>query len=77
LVAVPVTDIAALKVPAGRRISVLGSTGSVGCNTLDILSRMKDEIGIVALTAHRNVEALARQAMEFRAELAVIADETL
>jgi len=77
LVAVPAPDIAALKVPAGRRISVLGSTGSVGCNTLDLLSRMKDEIGIVALTAHRNVEALARQAIEFRAELAVIADETL
>jgi 1-deoxy-D-xylulose-5-phosphate reductoisomerase len=62
------------------RVSVLGATGSVGDSTLDILkSRTPDapEFQVVALTAHRNVEALAKAAIETRAELAVIADPSL
>jgi 1-deoxy-D-xylulose-5-phosphate reductoisomerase len=62
------------------RVSVLGATGSVGESTLDILKRRTPEapeFEVVALTAHTNVEALAKAAIETRAELAVIADASL
>lgn len=62
---------------APRPITVLGSTGSVGASTLDLVRRNPDMFTVEALTANRNVSALARQAREFGAALAVIADETL
>jgi 1-deoxy-D-xylulose-5-phosphate reductoisomerase len=58
-----------------RQLSILGSTGSVGCSTLDLVSRSPDAFEIDVLTAHRNVDLLAKQAIEFDANLAVIADE--
>jgi 1-deoxy-D-xylulose-5-phosphate reductoisomerase len=61
--------------PEPRRVSVLGSTGSVGCNTLDILRRHPESFEIVALTAHRNVERLIEQARALRPRVAVLADE--
>ena len=60
-----------------KTVSILGSTGSIGCNTLDLVSRDRDAYGIKALTAHKNVAKLAQQAIEFNAEMAVIADATL
>lgn len=60
-----------------RRISILGATGSIGQNTLDLVRRARDRFDIVALTAHRNVEALARDAIAFDAEVAAIADPNL
>ncbi|MBT3790232.1 MAG: 1-deoxy-D-xylulose-5-phosphate reductoisomerase [Alphaproteobacteria bacterium] len=59
-----------------RRISILGSTGSVGCSTLDLVGRTPNSFDIDVLTAHRNVSLLAKQAIDFGADLAVIADET-
>lgn len=59
---------------ARRRVTVLGSTGSVGTQTIDLISRAPDAFDVVALTAARNVDLLARQARELRAELAVVAD---
>ena len=60
-----------------RRISILGATGSVGTATLDLVSRATEgTYQIVALTAHSNVEELARLAKKFRPEIAVIADES-
>jgi len=59
-----------------RRISILGSTGSIGCNTLDIVGRNPDTFVVEALTAHTNVELLAEQALQFRPALAVISDES-
>lgn len=59
-----------------RRISILGSTGSIGCNTLDIVGRNPDAFVIEALTAHTNVELLAQQALRFRPAVAVIGDES-
>jgi 1-deoxy-D-xylulose-5-phosphate reductoisomerase len=60
-----------------RRISILGATGSVGTATLDLVSRAAEgTYQIVALTAHSNVEELARLAQKFRPEIAVIADES-
>ena len=58
-----------------KRITVLGSTGSVGTNTLDLVARNRGMFTVEALTANQNVEALAIQAQKFNAKLAVIADE--
>jgi 1-deoxy-D-xylulose-5-phosphate reductoisomerase len=59
-----------------RRVSILGSTGSVGCNTVDLLRRDPDAYEVIALTARSNVTLLAAQARELRPRLVVIADET-
>jgi 1-deoxy-D-xylulose-5-phosphate reductoisomerase len=59
-----------------ERVCILGSTGSIGDNTLDVLARHPDRFRVVALTAHRNVEKLATQCVRFDAELAVVADAT-
>ena len=61
--------------PAPRRISILGSTGSVGCNTIDLIERQPERYKIEALTANRNVALLAEQARRLRPRLAVIGDE--
>tara|TARA_R110000787_G_scaffold24318_11_gene69131 strand:- start:1488 stop:2657 length:1170 start_codon:yes stop_codon:yes gene_type:complete len=58
-----------------RGVTILGSTGSIGCNTLDLIRRNASEYRVEALTANRNVDLLARQAIEFGAKLAVVADE--
>jgi 1-deoxy-D-xylulose-5-phosphate reductoisomerase len=55
---------------------VLGSTGSIGCSTLDILGRHPDSFAIEALTANKNVDRLIEQARAFRPAVAVIADES-
>lgn len=52
----------------------MGSTGSVGSNTLDLIERERERYHIVALTANTNVERLAEQARRTRPELAVIGD---
>jgi 1-deoxy-D-xylulose-5-phosphate reductoisomerase len=57
-----------------RSVTILGSTGSVGCNTVDLIERDPERFTVQALTAHRNVELLARQAKSLRAKLAVVAD---
>lgn len=59
-----------------RTVTVLGSTGSVGCNTLDLIARNRDGYAIEALTANINVKLLAAQARQFRPGLTVIADES-
>ena len=56
-----------------RKISIFGSTGSVGCNTIDLVRRSPDEFEVVALTGGRNIKKLAEQARELDAELAVTA----
>jgi 1-deoxy-D-xylulose-5-phosphate reductoisomerase len=55
-------------------VAVLGSTGSIGLSTLDVLRRHPDRFRVVALTAHRNGELLAAQAQEFRPDCVAIAD---
>jgi 1-deoxy-D-xylulose-5-phosphate reductoisomerase len=57
-----------------RSVTVLGSTGSVGCNTIDLIERQPDDFIVEALTANRNVDLLAEQARKLGAKLAVIAD---
>jgi 1-deoxy-D-xylulose-5-phosphate reductoisomerase len=57
-----------------KRVSVLGATGSIGENTLDLISRNPGCAQIVALTANTNAARLAELAIQHRAELAVIGD---
>ncbi|MHA1113414.1 MAG: 1-deoxy-D-xylulose-5-phosphate reductoisomerase [Alphaproteobacteria bacterium] len=57
-----------------RRVTVLGSTGSVGRNTVELIEAERAGYQIVALTAHRNVTMLAEQARRLRPEFAAIAD---
>jgi len=56
-------------------ISILGSTGSVGISTLDVVRRNPDRFRVEALTANTNVTALAAQCREFRPRLAAVAEE--
>jgi len=57
-------------------ITILGSTGSIGVNTLDVISRHPDSFKVVALTANSQVERLFNQCQQFRPAYAVMADET-
>ena len=65
---------------APRSIAVLGSTGSIGVSTLDLLERAtasgSAEVEVVALAAGQNVARLAEQALRWRPRLTVIADES-
>jgi 1-deoxy-D-xylulose-5-phosphate reductoisomerase len=56
-------------------LTVLGSTGSIGTNTLDVVRRWPERFGIYALVAGRNVELLATQIEEFRPKVAIVADD--
>lgn len=60
-----------------KRIAVLGSTGSIGVQTLDIIAEYPQRFRASVLVAGRNVERLIGQARQFRPALAVIADESL
>jgi 1-deoxy-D-xylulose-5-phosphate reductoisomerase len=57
-----------------RRVTVLGSTGSIGVNTLDVIRAHPDRFQVVALTAGQQVERLAQQCLEFKPRIAVVAD---
>jgi len=59
-----------------RRVTILGSTGSVGVSTIDLISREPEKFQVVALTANRNVDLLIEQASRLRPAIAVIGDET-
>ncbi len=48
-----------------KRLAILGSTGSIGCQTLDIVRRLPDRLQVVALAANHNVERLTQQSIEF------------
>ena len=55
-----------------RRVAILGSTGSIGVNTLDVIRAHSDRYQVVALTASQQVELLAEQCREFRPLVAVV-----
>ena len=58
-----------------RRVSIFGATGSIGCNTVDLIRHAPESYQVVALTGGRNVATLAEQARTLRAEVAVTAFE--
>ena len=60
-----------------KGVAILGSTGSIGRQTLGVIEAACDRFAAVALAAARNVEALAEQARRFRPELAAVLDESL
>jgi 1-deoxy-D-xylulose-5-phosphate reductoisomerase len=62
---------------ATRTVTILGSTGSVGESTLDLLEQAGADVEILALTGGRNVARLAEQARKWRPQLVVIEDESL
>lgn len=59
-----------------KKIAVLGSTGSIGTQTLDVISRHPDLFEAHTLTAGRNAELLIKQARAFKPDTVVIADDT-
>jgi 1-deoxy-D-xylulose-5-phosphate reductoisomerase len=58
-----------------KGITILGSTGSIGVSTLDVIARHPDRYRVVALTANRGVERMLAQCEQFRPTVAVMADE--
>ena len=57
-----------------RRVAILGSTGSIGVNTLDVIRSHPERFKVVALTAGKQVDRLAEQCLEFNPAIAVVAD---
>ena len=56
-------------------IAILGSTGSIGCSTLDVVRACGDRLNVIGLTGHSNLELLARQATEFAPAVVVVSDD--
>ena len=59
-----------------KQIAILGSTGSIGTQTLDVVRRHPDLYEVYAICAHRSVDLLVEQAREFKPEVVCIADES-
>ena len=59
-----------------RSVTILGSTGSIGVNTLDVIARHPDRFQVFALSASSRVEELALQCQKFRPHFAALADAT-
>ena len=57
-----------------RALTILGSTGSIGTQTLEVVENLPGEFRVVALTANRNIELLAHQARQFEVEAVALAD---
>jgi len=60
-----------------KRVAILGSTGSIGCQTLDVIQRNPDAFGVEVLTAGKNKDLLIRQAQQFMPAHVVISEESL
>ena len=58
-----------------KQLAILGSTGSIGCNTLKLVEMFPDRFKVKALTAKNNVELLAEQIERFNPEIAVLFDD--
>ena len=58
-----------------KRVAILGSTGSIGVQALDVISRFPDRFEVVALAAARNASRLAEQIRRFHPRIAAVQDE--
>lgn len=76
MISAEITPIKKAQAHAKKRVTILGSTGSVGCQTIDLVSRSPERYEVVALTANRNLTLLVQQARALKPELVVIADES-
>ncbi len=59
-----------------KQLAILGSTGSIGTQTLDVVRQHPEAFSVYALTAHRSVDVLIQQALEFNPAVVCIADES-
>jgi len=59
-----------------RGVAILGSTGSIGTQALDVIREQRDRLHVEVLTAHRNADLLIKQALEFEPNTVVIGDTT-
>ena len=57
-----------------KAVCILGSTGTIGVNTLDVISRHKDDFHVYALTAHQNASKMTEQCLQFNPTVAVMVD---
>ena len=57
-----------------KKIVVMGSTGSIGTQTLEIVRDHRDELEVTALTANSSVDMIVKQALEFRPNLVAMND---
>ena len=60
-----------------KQIAILGSTGSIGTQTLDVVRQHPEAFSVYALSAHRSIDLLIKQALEFNPAVVCIADESL
>ena len=60
-----------------KQLCILGSTGSIGTQTLDVVRTYPERYSVYALCAHRSIDKLVEQAREFKPEVVCIADESL
>lgn len=60
-----------------KQLCILGSTGSIGTQTLDVVAAYPDRYSVYALCAHRSIDKLVEQALRFHPEVVCIADESL
>ena len=58
-----------------QTVSILGSTGSIGANTLDVIARQPDRYRVFALTAHSRVDIMTAQCVQFKPRYAVMVSE--
>ena len=58
-----------------KQLAILGSTGSIGTQTLDVVRKHPEEFSVYALSAHRSIDLLIKQALEFNPAVVCIADE--
>ena len=65
------------KVESRKQLAILGSTGSIGTQTLDVVRAYPERYGVYALCANRSIDLLVTQAKEFHPEVVCIADESL
>ncbi len=59
-----------------KKIAILGSTGSIGKYTLEVISKNKKHFDVVLLSANNNYKKLIQQAKEFKAKNVIIKNET-
>lgn len=59
-----------------RGVAILGSTGSIGINTLDVIASNSDQFKVIALAAQRNIKTLFEQCLAFKPEYAVLVNES-
>jgi 1-deoxy-D-xylulose-5-phosphate reductoisomerase len=60
-----------------KRLAILGSTGSIGVNTLDIVSHFPEEFQVIGLSAGLNIQLLKKQILQFRPKLVSVLDKEL